>query len=157
MLNKAVLVTALTLSFAAPLASAYSVVTTESVKGTVTAVDTSARELTIVDKSGDKALLNLRSDAVVVKDGQRSTDLSKLSPGQDIVFKKHTFTPANESLEGRIVSINHNSKIASIRRADSGNIVKVRFGENVSVKNDVESMSFADLRRGHSVVIRYSK
>ncbi|WP_075188092.1 hypothetical protein [Teredinibacter haidensis] len=155
MLNKAIAVSILALSISAPFASAFSVVSTDYIKGTVAEVNAEKNTIVIEKNTGKTETLTLSSEAKFVMDGEQSS-LQSLEEGSTVSIKHKTYTPVTESIEGEIVSLNHKTNTARIR-LDSKDVIEVRFGNNVTVTGAVAANSIDQLRKGYQVVLRYAQ
>ncbi|WP_188150684.1 hypothetical protein [Teredinibacter waterburyi] len=154
MLKEIIAVSALTLTLSAPFAAAYSIISKESVTGTLESINTESRELVLKSKAGTSATVTLGSSAKVVMGSDEFADLAKLTSGQEVVINKRTLTATEDNIEGVIVSINSSAKTARVRQDSTGEIIEVQFGENVKVIDNNKTRPFASLRRGASVLIQ---
>ena len=154
MLKQIISVSALTLTLIAPFAAAYSIISKESVTGTLQSINTESRELVLKSKAGASSTVKLGSSAKVVMGNDEFSGLAKLTSGQEVVVNKLILTATEEKIEGVIVSINSAAKTARVRQDSTGEIVEVQFGDKVKVIENNQARPFASLRRGASVLIQ---
>ncbi|TVZ39725.1 hypothetical protein P886_4133 [Alteromonadaceae bacterium 2753L.S.0a.02] len=145
---------ALAISLSATYASAYSIVNTEVVKGTIEAVDEKSNSLVIEKANGREALVTLSENANLYIDGTAS-EISALEAGQEVRIDRKTFTKVEENLVGEIVAVNRKAKSAKLRLSND-ETVNVQFSDKVAVTGLKSVSSFKELRPGHQVVIRYA-
>ncbi len=145
---------ALLLAFAAPLASAYSLVSSEVIKGVVESVDLQKREVVVVSNAGFQRVVSFAPDAQIDinLDGASASGLASLNIGREVRIERNILTPTDETIEGVIVSVNTSKRTAKVRQAD-GKIVKVKFNEGVRVRTPQETLALGDLKRGFEVVV----
>lgn len=155
MLKKSVAASALLLSLSASFASAYSLVDTEIVKGTIETVDASTNTLVLEKANGRETRVDLSDNANFYIDGD-AIDISDLKAGHEVRINRKTFTKVEDKLVGEIVSINRKDKTAKLRLSNR-ETVKVQFGDQVAVSGAKSVSTFNELRPGHQVVISYAK
>ncbi len=153
-MKKLIVTASLLLSMSAPFASAYSLVTSEVIKGVVENVDLTKREVVIVSNAGFQKVVSLAPDAKVSIElnGENSSELSDLTKGREVRIVKKTMVPTNDTIEGVIVSVDTAARTAKVRK-QNGDLVRVKFSEGLRVRNHNETLAFADLRRGQEVVV----
>jgi len=149
MFNKTIVTSALLLALASPFASAYQVVSTEVVKGTIDSVNADAN-VVVLDHDLGTQELSLDPSAKIFLDGETAA-LTDLPNGEKVSIKRVIYTPSSETIEGEIVSLDRKELTARIRVA-SNEIVKVKFNDGVAVNGLVED--FSSLRKGHTVIVR---
>jgi|GEM_PF-1256550 len=156
MLNRTILAAsaALVIALSAPIASAYSIVSSKVVQGTIKSVDAENYAITLESSSGREQILDIQESAKIYLDGNK-TQLSSLVEGQKVRIDHKTYTPVSNTIEGEIVSVNSKKNTARIR-TEENRVVVVRFDETPTVKGDIKNGSLASLRKGHQVVLRYS-
>lgn len=153
-MKKLIVTASLVLSLAAPFASAYSLVTSEVIKGVVENVDVTKREVVIVSNAGFQKVVSLAPDAKVSieLDGQNSSSLADLTKGREVRIVKKTLVPTNDTIEGVIVSVDNTDRTAKVRKSD-GDVVRVKFSDGLRVRSHNETLAFGDLRRGQEIVV----
>ena len=144
-----VLISALIVTLAAPFASAYSIVDTQLITGTVEKVDVQNNLLVINKNFGKPEAVQLPANANIELQG-KTTSLSALEAGDKVRVARTTLTPTTKEISGEIVRLNRSDNSASIR-TDAGKLVKVKFGNKLRVHGIVESNSIDSLRKGHLV------
>ncbi len=153
-MKKLIVTASLLLSMSAPFASAYSLVTSEVIKGVVENVDVTKREVVLVSNAGFQKVVSLAPDARVSIEinGENSSDISSLAKGREVRIVKKTLIPTDDTIEGVIVSIDNAERTAKVRK-QNGDVVRVKFSQGLLVRNHNETLAFADLRRGQEVVV----
>lgn len=145
---------ALLLAFSAPLAGAYSLVSSEVIKGVVESVDLQKREVVVVSNAGFQRVVSFAPDAQIDinLDGEAASGLAGLSVGREVRIERNILTPTDETIEGVIVSVNSSKRTAKVRQAD-GKVVNVKFNEGVRVRTPRETLALGDLKRGYEVIV----
>lgn len=145
---------ALLLAFATPFAGAYSLVSSEVIKGVVESVDLQKREVVLVSNAGFQRVVSFAPSAQIDinLDGEPTSGLASLGIGREVRIERSIMTPTDETIEGVIVSVNSSKRTARLRRAD-GKIVNVKFNEGLRVRTPQETLALGDLKRGHEVIV----
>lgn len=145
---------ALLLAFSAPLASAYSLVSSEVIKGVVERVDLQKREIVVISNAGFQRVVsfapNTRLD--VNLDGETTASLTSLTVGREVRIERSIMTPTDETIEGKIVSVNSSKRTAKVRQSN-GKLVTVKFSEGLRVRTPQETLALGDLKRGYQVIV----
>ncbi len=154
---KTIATTLLVTAFTSSFANAFAIISNDSSYGIIDSVDAHQNTIAIIENAtGNKAVLPFTSDSKIVIGSTVSNDLSVLKEGQKVFVKTSSVEKIKHSIEGKILSVNHNEYTVKIRDAKSNKVVNVKFQESTRVSGLDNANSFNGLRRGQTIVARYT-
>ncbi len=138
--------------------SAYSVVSSEKTYGVIDKINASLNTIEIIDEStGEVEKIPYTDLSLVITEEGISNNVSSLKEGQKVIAVTSTVKKLEESIQGKIVSINHDKFTIRLRDKETNKVLKVKFNEYTLVKGLGEKTSFNDLRKGQNIVAQYVK
>lgn len=137
---------------ASPFANAFTVVSTEVTKGTVTNVDATTNTISLEAKD-DTNSVALTDNARIILEGKNGASISDIKQGHKIKIKRRIVQNALRKIEGKVLSVDHESYTAKVRQTNTREVVEVRFSKNVKVLG--ETNLFTDIAAGQHISLKY--
>lgn len=156
MLIKNAAIVAFILAVVSPAANAFTQIQEDYSRAVIAEVKPDHSSIVVVDqRTGDQHTLNLESATNLIIDGEKQTNFSSLAVGTPVTIKKRLAKKVNDSLEGEIVSVDHNKRLIKLKDSVSKETVLLRMSENTKVTGVSDINSFKKLRKGQTIIVRY--